>query len=292
VAGERTLRVGSRGTTFCRAQSNAVIKRLLQASPGSRLDVVDVGSGADGDAIAEAVGSGVCDLHVCGAREVPLELPDDVTMVACTERRDPFDVLIAKDGALLEDLDEGSVVGVVSSRVAVQIGTFRDDLRIEKMEGTVDQLLDRLNAGDVTAFIVAAEEVEVLGWEHAVSEVFPPDILLPAAGQGSFALLARRSDEEAARVAGAVAHEVTRQVVSAERAFLRELGVRPADPVAVHGAFEGDTLVLEALLGDEVSGAILRDDLDGSPAEEDALGIRLAKLFVADGARDYLAGYR
>lgn len=292
MTGERTLRVGSRGTTFCRAQTNAIMNRLTQATAGARLEIVDIGSGADGEAIAEAIGSGVCDLHICGAREVPLELPDDVTIVGCTERNDPFDVLIAKDGALLEDLDEGSVVGVVSARVAVQIGTFRDDLKIEKVEGTVDELLDRLNAGAFAAFIVAAEEVEVLGWEHAVSEVFPPDILLPAAGQGSFAMLARRSDDEAARLAGAIDHTVTRQVVAAERAFLRELGVRTFDPVAVHGAFEDDTLVLEALLGDEVSGAILRDDLDGSPAEEDALGIRLAKLFVADGARDYLAGYR
>ena len=56
------------------------------------------------------------------------------------------------------------------------------------------------------------------------------------------------------------------------------------DPAAVHGAFEGDTLVIEALLADEVSGAILRDDLDGKPEEEEDLGIRLAKLFVADGA--------
>jgi hydroxymethylbilane synthase len=125
-----------------------------------------------------------------------------------------------------------------------------------------------------------------------VVEVFPPDILLPAAGQGSFAFLARRSDDETAELVQPVDHEITRQVIRAERAFLRELGVRPDHPVAVHGAFEGDTLVLEALLGDEVSGAILRDDLDGTPEEEDALGIRLAKLFVADGARDYLAGYR
>lgn len=292
MSGERTLRVGSRGTSFCRAQSAAILERLTAANPGVQAEIVDVGAGADGDLIAEAVGSGVCDLHICGAREVPLELPDDVAIVGCTERSDPFDVLIAQDSALLEDLDENAVVGVVSSRVAVQIGTIREDVKIEKVEGTVDQLLDRLNAGEFAAFVVAAEEVEVLGWQHAVSEVFPPDVLLPAAGQGSFALLARRSDAEAARLAANVDHEITRQVILAERAFLRELGVRTSDPVAVHGAFEGDTLVLEALLGDEVSGAILRDDLDGSPSEEDALGVRLAKLFVADGARDYLAGYR
>ena len=81
-------------------------------------------------------------------------------------------------------------------------------------------------------------------------------------------------------------------VIRAERAFLRELNVRPSDPVAVHGSFEDETLVLEALLGDAISGAILRDDLDGDPSEEGDLGVRLAKLFMADSARDYLAGYR
>jgi hydroxymethylbilane synthase len=290
---ERVVRIGSRGTDFCRAQTTALLRRITEEHPDRKLEIVDIAAEAgNGEAIAEATGAGVCDLHVCGAREVPLDLPDDVTIVACTERKDPFDVLIARDGALLEDLPEGAVVGVESARVAVQIASFRDDLSIRRVEGTVDHLLDQLNGGELAAFIVAAEEVEVLGWEHAVVEVFPPDILLPAAGQGSFAFLARRSDDETAELVQPVDHEITRQVIRAERAFLRELGVRPDHPVAVHGAFEGDTLVLEALLGDEVSGAILRDDLDGTPEEEDALGIRLAKLFVADGARDYLAGYR
>jgi hydroxymethylbilane synthase len=133
--------------------------------------------------------------------------------------------------------------------------------------------------------------VETLGWEDAVSEVFPPDIILPAAGQGSFALLARKDDEAMTAALREIDHLVTRQVVNAERAFLRELNVKLTDPVAVHGSFDGETLVLEALLGDVVSGAILRDDLDGDPSEEAALGVRLAKLFVADGARDYLASY-
>lgn len=290
---ERKVRVGCRGTDFCRAQTAAVLERVRQKRPGVLFEMVDVAeSGADVETMIEAIGAGLCDLHVCGAREIPLELPDDVVLAACTERRDPFDVLIAKEGSLLEDLEASAVVAVNAARVKVQIASFRDDLRIERVDGTVDRLLDRLNAGEFDAFIVAAEEVEILSWENAVSEVFPPDILLPSAGQGSFGFLARRSDGPIGEIFAEVNHLVTRQVIRAERAFLRELGVRLTDPVAVHGSFDGDTLVLEALMGDEVSGAILRDDLDGRPEEEEDLGIRLAKLFVADGARDYLAGYR
>ena len=287
----RAIRVGCRGTQFCKAQTAAVLKRIADRHPDLDFEFVDVPGNGDESPILDALGAGVCDLHVRGMRDVPLELPDDVVIAACTERVDPFDVLVAADGALLEDLPEGAKLGVESARVSVQIGSFREDLEIQRLEGTVDQLLEYLNAGRLAAFIVAAEDVETLGWEDAVTEVFPPDILLPAAGQGSFGLLTRRDDELVARIVREADHLITRQVVKAERAFLRELNVRPTDPVAVHGSFEADTLVLEALLGDEVSGAILRDDLDGDPSEEEALGIRLAKLFVADGARDYLASY-
>lgn len=291
MAEGRPIRVGCRGTQFCKAQTAAVLKRLADKHPDLEFEFMDVPGNGDESPILEALGAGVCDLHVRGMRDVPLELPEDVVVAACTERNDPFDVLIAQDGALLEDLPEAARLGVESARVSVQIGSFREDLTIERSDGTVDELLESLNAGRLAAFIVAAEDVETLGWEDAVTEVFPPDILLPAAGQGSFGLLTRRDDERTSGLVQEIDHLITRQVVRAERAFLRELNVKIKDPVAVHGSFEGDTLVLEALLGDEVSGAILRDDLDGDPSEEEALGIRLAKLFVADGARDYLASY-
>ena len=287
----RAIRVGCRGTEFCKAQTGAVLARINAKRPELSFDFVDIPGNGDESPILEALGAGVIDLHIRGMREVPVELPEDVEIAACTERNDPFDVLIARDGLLLEDLPEEATLGVESSRVAVQIGSFREDLKIEKLEGTVDRMLETLNAGKLAGFIVAAEDVESLGWEDAVSEVFPPDILLPAAGQGSFGLLVRKGDEATAAVAQEIDHLVTRQVVKAERAFLRELNVKITDPVAVFGSFEEDQLVLEALLADEVSGAILRDDLDGEPSEEEELGIRLAKLFVADGARDYLASY-
>jgi len=292
VSQTATLRVGCRGTQFCRRQTSFVLERLRAIVPGIEFEIVDVPVTGDSDATLDALAAGMFDLHIRGARELPMELPAGVTLAACTQRSDPFDVLVARDGSLLEDLPEGSVVAVESLRVKVQIASFREDLSVRLRDGSVDQLLEALNRGEIAAFIVAAEDVETCGWEESVTEVFPPDIVLPAAGQGSFAVLVRDDDAAAAEVARQLDHELTRQIILAERAFLIELNVRPSDPVAVHGSFEGDTLVLEALLGDAVSGAILRDDLDGLPSEEADLGVRLAKLFMADGARDYLAGYK
>ena len=286
----RTVRVGCREMIFCRAQTEGVVERLRGEHPSVQFEIVPFP--AAGSTILDALGAGACDLHVRGARELPVELPEGVVLAACTERMDPFDVLVTRDGALLEELPAGAALGVDSARVRIQIARFRSDLVIKMLEGPVDVLYGALERGEVTGFIAAAEEVETLGLQGSVSEVFPPDILLPAAGQGSVALLVREGDTDTSHLVRALDHKVTHQVVAAERAFLNELHVDPSHPVAVHGYFDDELLVLEALLGDEVSGAILRDDLDGTPDEGADLGVRLAKLVLADGAKDYLAGYR
>lgn len=257
-----------------------------------QFDIVDIPEASASGAIQSALVEGKIDLHVRGARELPIDPMEGVLLAACTRRRDPFDVLISQDGNLLEDLPAGARVAVESARVAVQLGTFREDLDIVILPGTVDRFLALLEKGDAAAFVVAAEDVETLGWENVVAEVFPPEILLPTAGQGSFAAVTRAEDAAAIECVRAIDHELTRQIVLAERAFLRELNVGLEDPVGVYGQLEGDVVILEGLLGDVVSGATLRDELDGDPAEGENLGVRLAKLFIADGARDYLAGYK
>ncbi len=289
---ERTIRVGCRGTDFSRAQTAAVVGRLREARPEATFEIVDLPSDGDGAAILDALAAGVCDLHARGARELPIELPEEVVLAALTQRTDPYDVLMTRDGSLLEDLPPGAVLGVESARVRVQIARFREDLEIRTLTESLDHRYALLEKGELAGFIAAAEDVEMLGWQGAVSEVFTPDVLLPAAGQGSSAIVGRAGDTPNLAVARALDHKLTHQIIAAERAFLHELHVDSTHPVAVHGHFDEDVLVLEALLADELSGAVLRDDLDGSPDEGADLGVRLAKLVLADGARDYLAGYR
>lgn len=289
---ERTLRVGCRATNFGRAQTAAVVERLRAARPEITFEIADLPSDGNGAAILDALAAGVCDLHVRGARELPVELPDGVVLAACTQRTEPYDVLVTRDGSLLEDLPAGAVLGVESARVRVQIARFREDLEIRTLTESLDKRYALLEKGDIAGFIAAAEDVELLGWQAAVSEVFPPDVILPAAGQGCAAILARTGDAAGLGAARALDHKLTHQIVAAERAFLAELHVTMDHPVAVHGRFDDEALVLEAMLADEVSGAVLRDDLDGVPEEGADLGVRLAKLILADGARDYLAGYR
>lgn len=291
MASTKTIKVGCRATELCRLRTERVLERLSAAHAGTHFEIHSIPEGANPDSIFDGLAAGQFELHVRAARETPLVLPEGVALVACTERNDAFDVLLSQGGMLLEDLADGASVVVESARVAVQLGRFREDLKWRRVDGTVDSLLPQLERGEVAGIVVAAEDVETLGWEGLVAEVFPPDIVLPGAGQGSFALLARTGDERIATIAASIDHELTSQIVRAERAFLRELHVDLDDPVAVHGRLEDGVILLEGLLGDAVSGAMLRDELDGEPGEAEDLGVRLAKLFMADGAVDYLASY-
>jgi hydroxymethylbilane synthase len=289
---KRVIRVGCRGTEFCRAQTAIVLGRLAEEA-GVQFEFSDFpGANGEDHPIQDALAAGMIDMHIRGARELPIRPVDGVELAACTTRVDPFDVLVSRDGDLLEDLQDATVVGVESARVAVQLGRFLGNLEIRQVEGTVDRLMQQLEAGEVSAFVVAAEDVETLRWEGMVAEVFTPEIILPAAGQGSFAVLVREGDAKTREVAALLDDETTRNIVLAERAFLRELDVRMSDPVAVHGEQGEDGLVLRGLLADTVSGAVMRDELEGELTEAEGLGIRLAKLFVGEGARDYLASYR
>jgi hydroxymethylbilane synthase len=292
VSSSKTIKIGSRATDFARAQTGKALERLHAAARAAKLEIEEIADSSSPNALLDALAAGRIQMVVEAARELPTSLPPGVVLTACTERNDPFDVLLSQGGQLLEDLADGATVAAESARVVVQLGRFREDLKMRKFDGTVDRLLPLLERGEVAGIVVAAEDVETLGWEGLVSEVFPPDIVLPAAGQGSFAILTREGDDRAAHAAQALDHELTRQIVLAERAFLRELGVEQTDPVAVHGRVEDGVILLEGMLGDAASGAVLRDELDGDPSEGEDLGVRLAKLFMADGAVDYLTSYK
>lgn len=288
----KSIKVGCRKSEFCRVQTERILDRLRASAPQVEFEIQVIPEASKPGAILDALAAGAIQLHIRGCRELPLELPEGVHLAACTERSDPFDVLLSQGGMLLEDFTDGANVGVESARVAIQLGRFREDLKIKQVEGTVDRLFPLLEKGDVSGIVVAAEDVESLGWQGLVSEVFPPDILLPAAGQGSHALLTQTGDAKTAQVVRVLNHQLTSQIIAAERAFLRELDVKPTDPVAVNGRLEDGIILLEGLLGDTGSGAVMRDELDGETTEGADLGVRLAKLFMADGALDYLASYK
>jgi hydroxymethylbilane synthase len=254
-------------------QGDAVIDRPLAAIGGKGLFVTE---------IEAALRDGRIDLAVHSAKDLPSTLPDDLTIAAIPARADARDVLVARDGAMLRDLPPGARVGTSSPRRACQLRALRPDLTIADVRGNVDTRLRKLAEGQYDAIALAAAGLARLGLTEVISEWFAPETMAPAIGQGALAIETRADDAGLAALLAPLHDADTAAAVTAERAFLAELGGGCTAAIAAHATIAGDTLTLAGLIG-ATDGRLVRDTRAGAVADATRLGAALAASLLAAG---------
>ena len=136
------------------------------------------------------------DLAVHSMKDVPTEIPEGLTIAAICKREDVRDALLSSTGASLEQLPAGARVGTSSLRRQSQLLHVRSDLRMLELRGNVDTRIEKLKRGDYDAIVLAKAGLDRLGLSGNITQVLPPDICLPAAGQGAIGIEARADDSE------------------------------------------------------------------------------------------------
>jgi hydroxymethylbilane synthase len=208
--------------------------------------------------------AGRIDVAVHSLKDLPVHLPEDLTMAAVGERGDAREALVLPARADA-GLPRGAVVATSSLRRKAQLLRWRPDLEIVDLRGSVDRRVATLDQRpDWAAIMLAVAGLDRLGLAHRISQYFPIGRIVPAPGQAAIAITARVDDRpvvEAARVA--VAHEPTAAAVAAELEVLRCLDATAALPVAAYGRFQAGTATLR-LRGRVTS-------LDGSRSVEASL---------------------
>ncbi len=308
----RTLRVGTRASALALWQTERVRDRLRDAGRGTeRVEIRTTGdmvqevplSSIGSRAlftrqIDDAMLAGRIDLAVHSLKDLPTVLPRGIALAAVAEREDARDALVGRDGVMWADLPAGATLATSSLRRRAQLLYLRPDLRVADIRGNVDTRLAKLDARpEWTAILLATAGLVRLGLGHRISERLPPEVMLPAPGQGALAVTARADDEDAIGAAGAALHHApTALAVSAERAFLRRLEGGCQVPVAAHAEIGADGLLrlrgrVVALLGERAVEGSDSGAADG-PDAADALGVSLAERLLGEGAADILAGVR
>ncbi|WP_251342056.1 hydroxymethylbilane synthase [Haloplanus halophilus] len=155
-----TIRLATRGSDLARRQAASVSERL--DGPRRTVETVEVSTrgdeirdelihrlgktGAFVRALDEKVLDGDVDAAVHSMKDMPTESPEDLVVAGVPERAPAGDVLVTPDGAELEALPEGAVVGTSSLRRGAQLRRARPDLDIEPLRGNVDTRLEKLLA--------------------------------------------------------------------------------------------------------------------------------------------------
>jgi hydroxymethylbilane synthase len=294
------MRIGSRGSALALAQASLVAELLGGAEAG--VEVVAIATSGDrgvlvGDKsrwvkeLEAALLAGEVDAAVHSAKDVPMELPDGLTIAAVPERVDARDALCGATS--LEELPHGARIGTSSLRRAAGLRALRPDLEIVALRGNVDTRLGKLAKAQgelgIAAIVLALAGLERLGHTHEVGCAL--DALVPAPGQGTLAVEARADDAATRAALSAIDDPHAAACLAGERALARALGASCNTPLGAHAVLAQDgAMTLRTFLGLPDGSAWLRDELtDPLGASPEALGAEVAERMRAAGAEELLA---
>lgn len=234
------------------------------------------------------------DLAVHSLKDLPTQLPDRLSIAAITEREDPRDALVLREGFTIEqpsiiNLPAGLAVGTSSMRRLSQIKFHRPDLIIKDIRGNVDTRLRKLDEGEYDLIILASAGLRRLGLAHRISAPIETEDMLSAVGQGALGIETRSDDEETRALLAPLNHRETRAACTAERALLRALGGGCQLPIAGHAVVKGQRLRLEGLVAEPSGETIVRDSIEGPASEAESLGKELAQRLLQGGAAALLS---
>lgn len=259
------LTIATRGSKLALWQAEHVKSRLLALCPDvtgvsllvlkTRGDkILDVplakvgGKGLFVKEIEEALLDGRADLAVHSMKDIPMELPPELTLGAIMERENARDMCLSMRHESLDALPRGARVGTSSLRRQAQLLAARPDLEIIPLRGNVDTRLAKLATGEFDAIVMAAAGMKRLGLSAPYMREIPETTLLPAAGQGALGIECRKGRSDLAPMLALLDHGPTRACVMAERGFLAGLDGGCQAPMAAHAVIGDGTLTLNALL--------------------------------------------
>ncbi len=234
--------------------------------------------------IYEALVAGRVDVGVHRMKDLPSTLPAGVVLEAICERKTPLDVLITRDGSIIDELPKGARIGVSSLRRQAQLSRYRPDLDLEFVVGTLSERLHLVDAGKLQGIVVAASGIEWRGWQERVAEVFTAQVCTPAVGQAALGLLVREGDEEIAESVRFLNHTLSRREIDAERAFHHAVGAWEGAPIGALARVKGDILKIEGCVCSLDGHLVLRGRAEGFPDDPIRTGERLAKNLLEQGA--------
>jgi len=303
----RTIRIGSRKSQLALVQTYWVRDELQKQFPNLTFEVttmdtqgdkvLDVSLSKIGDKglftqeLEDGMLQGNIDFAVHSLKDLPTRLPEGLMLGCITKREDPADALVVHEqhqDKQLDTLPEGAIVGTSSLRRLAQLRHHFPHLTFKDIRGNLNTRLRKLDEGQYDAIILAVAGLERLGMGDRIHQHIPADISLHAVGQGALGIECRDGDTDILNIIKTLEDSTTAYRCLAERAFLRELEGGCQVPIGVNTVLAGDTLTLTGLVASLDGQTLIKEQIQGTPAEAEAMGTALAKTVRGQGAQTIL----
>ncbi|MBI1450068.1 hydroxymethylbilane synthase [Acinetobacter sp. AC1-2] len=300
----KTLKIATRQSPLALWQAEYIRARLQELHPDLTVELVKFvtqgdkildtplakigGKGLFVKELEAALLDGRADLAVHSMKDVPMALPEGLTLAVICEREDPLDAFVSNQFEKFADLPQGAKVGTSSLRRKSQILKQRPDLQIIDLRGNVGTRLGKLDDGQYDAIILASAGLKRLGLSERIRHCLTPDISLPAVGQGALGLECRAADSEVLALIQPLLHQETDVCVRAERAFNAYLEGGCQVPIAGYATLQNGQIHIEGRVGSADGQTLLRAELTDEASNAQQLGENLARNLLDQGAGELL----
>ena len=302
----RKIKIGTRNSALAIWQANYIGSYLEKGGLNYELVAIStkgdqildrslskIGSkGVFTEELEQMLRNGEIDIAQHSAKDLPSTLPEDLQLIAFTEREKSHDVLLSLDTNFTLNTPGAHQIGTSSTRRRAFLGHHFPSLKPVEMRGNLQTRLEKLKNGDCDAMILAYAGVYRMNMSAYITEHLPLDQFIPAVGQGSVAIQCAKalSPDLQNIIRSACNHEMTETCILAERELLSKLDGGCSVPVYGHAHIEKDVVNL--------TGGVL--SLDGQQKIEFSLvgknpielGQKLADQLIGAGASDLLKEIR
>ena len=304
---DKKIRIGTRSSKLALWQAEHVAT-LIQASgygteifpmetKGDKiLDVTLSKIGSKGvftEELEMALIQGNIDIAVHSAKDLPGDLPEELELLAFTEREIPNDVVLSAQKGF--DLGKGNPkVGTSSTRRIAFLKHYFPNVETISIRGNLQTRIAKLQSGDCDALLLAFAGVHRMAYDHWITEKLETSYFVPPVGQGSIAIECHKklNFEKKELIERWVNHPDTEDCLRAERSFLKTLQGGCSIPSFGYAQWEGNLITLKGGIISLDGKKILKIKRSAPPTEAHTLGKQVAREVLDQGGTELLLEIR
>ncbi|HEY9046369.1 MAG TPA: hydroxymethylbilane synthase [Ohtaekwangia sp.] len=303
----KTIRIGTRGSKLALWQAEHIASLIkpsgytteiipIETRGDKILDVSIAKIGSKGvftEEIEAKLLDGSIDIAVHSAKDLSSDIPEELELVAFTERELVNDVIVSTNKNIKITSDK-LVVGTSSTRRVAFLKHFYPNVKAVSIRGNLQTRLSKLQAGECDALLLAYAGVHRMGYDDLIVDKIETSYFVPAVGQGSIAIECHKklSFEKKEIIARWVNHPQTEICIRAERAFLKTLHGGCSIPAFGYAHLDGDIISLKAGIISLDGQRVVKVKRSGTPEEVKELGEAVANEVLTIGGEQILKEIR
>jgi hydroxymethylbilane synthase len=299
----KNIRIGTRGSKLALWQAEHIAS-LIKASgyipeivpietKGDKIldvSIAKIGSkGVFTEEIEQKLLDGSIDIAVHSAKDLASDMPEELELIAFTERESVNDVLVSTRPTV-NLKTPGVKIGTSATRRVAFLKHYYPNAEAVSIRGNLQTRFAKLKAGEYDALILAYAGVHRMGYDEFIIEKIETSYFVPAVGQGSIAVQCHKklSYDKKQILENWVNHPETEDCIRTERAFLKTLHGGCSIPAFGYAHYEGNLITLKAGIISLDGQRIIKSKHSSTPDQTKELGEKVAAEVLKNGGEQIL----